>query len=182
MQSANAQIDCNHLTLEFAADDSFYGFKIVNSAFEETDWIIEIIGADYTLDGSLFSNDQGILLTVTSTQNPDGTYNHILTPDQPIGSYEGLKFEYKGVPYGPSGNFRVNAQLKCSFVFLPLCPDLKFNFFNQSQFSFGFSVQNTSDTPCYPYEIHIDNANYKLDLSQLVYDGFDLFFTDNGNG
>ena len=181
-QSANAQTICNHLTLNYNVNQWYYALGVNNNSLEESSFIIEINEAHYRLDGSQFSSPNGIQLTVDSTPNSDGTYNHVITPDQTIAGYEFLNFVYNGVPVSESNNYTANTAINCKFSYVPLCANLDFNFYKEGQYYFGFSVQNNNSVAYYPYEIHIDNASFQFDLSQLNYDGFDLLEVKNADG
>jgi len=181
-QSMNAQVDCNHLSLDYNVNSGYYALGVNNSSLEESSFVIEINNASYLLDGSMFSNSNGIQLSVETTNNSDGTFNHTLTADQPIGSYQYLNFVYNGVPTSTTNDYTADAEVYCSFAYIPLCSNLSFNFFSEQQYYWGFSIQNENSTEYFPYEIHVDNASYQIDISQLDYTGFDFYETDNGNG
>jgi len=181
-QSGNAQFDCAHLSMDYNVSSSYYALGVSNNSLEESSFIVEINNATYLLDGTEFSNADGIQLTVETTTNADGTYNHTLTPDQPIGAYQYLNFVYNGVPTSSNNDYTANAEVYCSFAYIPLCSNLEFNFFSETQFYWGFGIQNNNSTAYFPYEVHINDASYQFDLSQLDYTGFDFFQTDNGNG
>lgn len=180
--SARAQTVCNHLSLDYNAGQWYYALGVTNNSLEESDWTIEINDANYMLDGNQFNNSNGIQLTVETTTNTNGTYNHHITPDQPIGAYEYLSFVYNGSLSSSNNNFDATTTINCTLNYAPLCANLVFNYFNESQYSFGFSIQNNNSIDYYPYEIYIDDATYHLDSLQLKYRGFDFFETDNGNG
>ena len=180
--SIGAQDSCDHLSINYNVNQWYYAIGINNNSLEESNFTIEIKKARYILEEGQFSNPNGINLSIESSQNQNGSYDYVLTPDQPIDSYQFLNFVYNGVPQNSSNNYNADADVVCSFAYAPLCANLDFNFFNESQYSFGFSIQNNNSTAYYPYEVYIDNATYQFDLSQLNYDGFDLYQTNNGNG
>jgi len=180
-QFSQAQSNCNHLSLEFNVNPNFYAIQINNNNLEEAKWEIEILNAHYKLDADLFKNRQGIKLSIETSENEDGTLYHVITPDQPIGGFQFLQFVYDGVPDAEDNNLKADALINCVFDRDPLCANLNLNFFNETQHSFGFSVQNNNSIPYFPYEVHVENANYKLDPGSLSHDGFDFIFTQNSD-
>jgi len=92
VKSTYAQTSCDHLTLDYNVSQWYYALGVNNTTLEESEFLIEILGASYLLDGSQFSNSNGIQLTVETTMNEDATYDHILTPDQAIGAYRSLLY------------------------------------------------------------------------------------------
>ena len=180
--SVDAQTVCNHLTLNYNVNQWYYALGINNTSLEESSFTIEINNATYLLDGSQFSTPNGIQLRVTTTSNINGTYDHLITPDQTIAGYQYLNFVYSGVPAYTNNNFSATSVINCTFDYVPLCSNLDFNFYNQGQYYFGFSVQNDNSVDYYPYEVHIDNANFQFDPTQLNHSGFDFHEVDNGNG
>ncbi len=172
---------CNHLELDYNVSSLYYALAINNTRLEESKWYLEIFEATYKLDENLFKNSNGVKLSVELTENANGTFDYLITPDQTIKGYQYLNFIYDGVPESSNGNYRARTNLVCSYNYSALCENLKFNYFNESQYSFGFSVQNENSVAYHPYEIHIDNATYKLDPDQLKHDGFDFLAVDNGD-
>ena len=181
-QFSQAQNDCDHLTLRYNVNQHFFALDISNNNQEEAEWTIEIQQAHYKLDANLFRNRQGINLTIESSLNDDGTFYHLITPDQPIGGFQFLQFVYDGVPEARDNNLDAKSRINCQFKLDPLCVNLNLNFFNETQRSFGFSVQNNNSVPYFPYEVHIENSNYKLDPASLSHDGFDYLYTENADG
>lgn len=181
-QTVQAQTTCDHVTLNYNVNQYYYALGISNTRLEESTWFVEIFDASYVLDGTQFSTPNGVQLTVETTTNPDGSYNHTITPDQSIGAYQYLNFVYNGVPPSSNNDYSANTSISCSFDYDALVDNLDFNFFNEGQYYFGFSVQNNNSTDYFPYEVFIDNATYQIDPAQLNHDGFDFINIDNGNG
>ena len=60
---------------------------------------------------------------------------------------------------------------------------LKLTFANENQFSWGFGVQNKSNQAVENWVVQIQEADYKIDASQLTNsDAFEFSFTENSNG
>lgn len=66
---------------------------------------------------------------------------------------------------------------------LAVCPQMRFNYFNEAQYSWGFSVQNSTGTPVGQWQAVIENANYQIDPSQISNNGdFTYIEVDNLDG
>lgn len=181
-QSVKAQTACNHVTLNYNVNQFYYALGISNTRLEESTWYVEIFDANYQLDETQFSSPNGIQLTIETTSNSDGSFNHTITPDQPIDSYQYLSFVYNGVPPNTTNDYSANTSITCSFDYDALAENLEFNYFNEAQYSFGFSVQNNNSTEYLQYEVFIDNATYLIDPDQLNHNGFDFINVDNDDG
>ena len=181
-QYSQAQNDCENINYRINANPNFYAIQINNIIQEEVKWEMEILNARYKLDANLFKNKQGINLSIESSENDDGTFYHVITPDLPIEGFQFLQFEYDGAPEAEDNNLQADVVINCSVDLDPLCANLRLNFFNETQNSFGFSVQNNNSIPFFPYEVHVENANYELDPGSLIHDGFDFIFTENSDG
>ena len=66
---------------------------------------------------------------------------------------------------------------------LSLCTDIDLIFFNETQFSWGFGLENTTTTQIDSWRVIISNADYQLDPSQLSnQSAFSYSVINNGNG
>lgn len=70
------------------------------------------------------------------------------------------------------------------FTQLPPCgPGVFRNFFNEAQFAWGFSIQNSNNFPIAQWQIIIRDADYTIDFSMITNNGeFSYAEVDNGDG
>jgi hypothetical protein len=81
------------------------------------------------------------------------------------------------------GALNENYQCASDVPSLGACSGLRTTFFNQTQFSWGFGLQNDNGVAIPNWEIRINNANYQLNASQLSnQSAFTYSAVDNGNG
>jgi hypothetical protein len=82
-----------------------------------------------------------------------------------------------------SGALNENYECAADVPGLAVCTSLNTTFFNESQFSWGFGLQNTTGTQIDNWEVRILNANYQLNYAQLSnQSAFTYSDTDNGDG
>ena len=180
--NVQAQNSCSTMSVNYNAGQFHYAIGINNQIQEETDWRLHINGALYKLDAEQFSMPSGVQLSITTSQNADGSYDYVLSPNQPIRAHQFLNFVYRGAPENDSNDYSADVDIDCEVDVTSLCSNVNFNFFNEQQFSFGFGVQNQNSVELYPYEVHIDNASYRLDTDLLTHTGFDFIDVDKGDG
>lgn len=95
--------------------------------------------------------------------------------------YEVVTNDYLNFLKFPQDNTCVDPPL---FFQLPPCgPGMLRNFFNENQYSWGFSVQNSNPFPISQWQIVISNADYTIDYSLITNNTeFTYIEIDNGNG
>jgi len=180
--SCNLVQSCEFVNVSYNVNPGFFAIGLTNNQQEEVSWSLEILDATYKLDPAEFKNSDGVTLTIESSLNSDGTLHHILTPDRTLESYQYTEFVYSGLPPSTNNNYRATTQVNCEINMDALCANLAFNFIDVRQNGFGFSVQNHNSIPYFPYAVHIQNANFKLNKSQLVHEGYDFLMIRNDDG
>ncbi len=162
--SINAQSDCSHLSLNYNVNQNFYALGITNNQQEEVEWSLEILNTTYKLDGEQFKNEEGISLAIETTENRDGTLNHLLTPDATIQGNQYIEFVYNGLPPSQDNNYKANTQLNCDIV-QNSCSHLSLNYnVNQSFFALGVNNNHQEESN---WSLEILDATYKLEPSQF---------------
>lgn len=91
------------LAFTFTNEAQFaWGFGLQNHSGEQVDnWAVEIENANYNIDAQQLSNQDAFELT--TTQNADGTFNHLFVGTSPIAAFSGIpggNIEWFGVNFG----------------------------------------------------------------------------------
>ncbi len=174
---------CNHVTGQLSEDINYFAINVNNNSSVVSKWNVIITGANYLLNSDDFTSSNGISLIVDTVPDDQGTYTHWISSLEAIQPHQFLTFVYTGgFPDTQAALASTNVQFNCTFDTAQLCNNLGFNFFNEQQFSFGFSVQNNSGLPIPYYEVFIDDATYMLNEDELNSAGFSFTMIDNGNG